>query len=143
MTAAGRAFVAAAAIGTALSGCGSPSQSVSSATPTATRGPRATQTAAPAASRVGGVSVSGLEHALLTRGGPPPSSAASCRGATAAERNAAPFGATRRPLFSCALTVLGEPARYDVQILRNGCYVAERARPGQAVYGCGVRLRKG
>jgi hypothetical protein len=27
-----------------------------------------------------------------------------------------------------------------VQILRNGCYVAERARPGQAVYGCGVRL---
>jgi hypothetical protein len=131
--------MAAAAIGAALSGCGSPSQSVSSATPR----PLAPQTPAPAPSRVGGVSAGGLEHALLTRGGPPPPSAASCRGATAAERNAAPFGATRRPLFSCALTVRGEPARYDVQILRNGCYVAERARPGQAVYGCGVRLRKG
>jgi hypothetical protein len=143
VTAVARSFIAAAALGATLSGCGSPAQSVSSATPTATRGPRATQTATPAPSRVGGVSAGGLEHALLTRGGPPPPSAASCRGATAAERNAAPFGATRRPLFSCALTVLGEPARYDVQILRNGCYVAERARPGQAVYGCGVRLRKG
>jgi hypothetical protein len=131
--------MAAAAIGAALSACGSPSQSVSSATPR----PLASQTSAPAPSRVGGVSASGLEHALLTRGGPPPPSAASCRGATAAERDAAPFGATRRPLFSCALTVLGEPARYDVQILRNGCYVAERARPGQAVYGCGVRLGNG
>jgi hypothetical protein len=34
----------------------------------------------------------------------------------------------------------GEPARYNVQVLGNGCYVAERVRLGQAIYGCGVRL---
>jgi hypothetical protein len=26
-----------------------------------------------------------------------------------------------------------------VQVLANGCYVAERIRPGQAIYGCGAR----
>jgi hypothetical protein len=31
-----------------------------------------------------------------------------------------------------------ERARDDVQVLGNGCYVAERHRPGRAVYGCGA-----
>jgi hypothetical protein len=34
--------------------------------------------------------------------------------------------------------VAGERARYDVQVLLNGCYVAERDPYGQAVYGCGA-----
>jgi hypothetical protein len=34
------------------------------------------------------------------------------------------------------MVVNGERARYDVQVLGNGCYVAERANVGQAVYGC-------
>lgn len=93
---------------------------------------------APAETVVGGVSVRSVERALLAHGGSPRPTSASCRGATTAERAAAPFGNTRRPLFSCLLTVTGERARYDVQVLRNGCYVAERHRRGRAVYGCGA-----
>jgi hypothetical protein len=37
------------------------------------------------------------------------------------------------------MAVNGKRARYDVQVLGNGCYVAERERPGQAIYGCGTR----
>jgi hypothetical protein len=87
---------------------------------------------------VGGVSVHSVERALVAHGGPPRPTSASCRGATAAERAAAPFGHTRRPFFSCLVTVTGERARYDVQVLGNGCYIAERRRPGRAVYGCGA-----
>jgi hypothetical protein len=28
---------------------------------------------------------------------------------------------------------------FAVQVLANGCYVAERTRPGQAIYGCGAQ----
>lgn len=79
-----------------------------------------------------------LQHALVTRGGPPRPTTATCRAATPAERRAAPFGRTRRPVYSCLITLTGERARYDVQVLRNGCYVAERHRRGRAVYGCGA-----
>jgi hypothetical protein len=41
-------------------------------------------------------------------------------------------------LFTCELTVTGERARYVVQVLRNGCFIAERRRRGRAVYGCGA-----
>jgi hypothetical protein len=41
-------------------------------------------------------------------------------------------------VFTCLLTLTGERARYAVQVLANGCYVAERRRPGRAVYGCGA-----
>jgi hypothetical protein len=87
---------------------------------------------------IGGVSVRSVERALVAHGGPPAPSAAVCRGASAAERQAAPFGATQRPVLSCLLTVGGESALYDVQVLANGCVVAERGRPGRAVYGCGA-----
>ena len=36
----------------------------------------------------------------------------------------------------------GERAPYAVQLLPNGCYVAERKRPGQAVYGCEARAKR-
>jgi hypothetical protein len=34
--------------------------------------------------------------------------------------------------------VTGERASYVVQVLENGCFVAERRRVGLAVYGCGA-----
>lgn len=79
-----------------------------------------------------------LEHALLAGGGPPRPTSASCRPATAAERQQAPFGNTKDPEFSCVIAMSGGRARYDVQVLANGCYVAERVSLGQAVYGCGT-----
>jgi hypothetical protein len=126
--------VAVATVAAALSGCGSHSRPSTPAAPASTPKPAGS----PVPSAVGGVSIRGLERALLTRGGSPPPTVAECRGATTAERHAAPFGPTRRPLFSCLLTVTGEQARYDVQVLLNGCYVAERDPAGQAVYGCGA-----
>jgi hypothetical protein len=57
-------------------------------------------------------------------------------------------------VFSCAMTVTAggmggarASGRYDVQVLANGCFVAERRTRtpplGQAVYGCGVTRRAG
>jgi hypothetical protein len=86
----------------------------------------------------GRAAIRSVERALVSRGGPPRPASASCRGASGAERRAAPFGHTRRPLFSCLLSVAGERARYDVQVLANGCFVAERHRPGRLVSGCGA-----
>jgi hypothetical protein len=76
---------------------------------------------------------------LLAKRGSPRPTAASCRLPTATERAAAPFGNSKVPVFSCDLTISGIKAAFDVQVLTNGCYVAERRRPGLAVYGCGVR----
>jgi hypothetical protein len=85
------------------------------------------------------VSVSSVEHALLAHGGPPRPTTASCRPSTSAERVSAPFGPTHLPLLTCALTWMGERASFVVQVLPDGCFVAERRRRGRAVYGCGVR----
>lgn len=82
-------------------------------------------------------SAGALAHALVSSsGGQPRPTFASCRSATGTERRLAPFGPTRTPEFSCLIAVNGERAPYAVQLLPNGCYVAERKRPGQAVYGC-------
>lgn len=42
------------------------------------------------------------------------------------------------PVFVCLVGVEGQREAFDVQVLNNGCYVAERVRPGAAIYGCGV-----
>jgi hypothetical protein len=90
-----------------------------------------------------------LERALLAlrnadTGGPV---AAACRQPTAAERANDPFGNTRR-LLSCDIRYeapggASVEGRYDVQVLRTGCFVAEREkrRPrfAQVIYGCGVK----
>jgi hypothetical protein len=36
--------------------------------------------------------------------------------------------------------VTGERVNYVVQVLPDGCFVAERRRRGRAVYGCGAEL---
>jgi hypothetical protein len=47
------------------------------------------------------------------------------------------FGRTRLPLFVCAIALGRRGAEtFDVQVLRSGCFVAERRRPGQADVGC-------
>jgi hypothetical protein len=74
----------------------------------------------------------------MAYGGPPQPSSATCRAASADERSSAPFGHTRRPLFTCEMTVTGERASYVVQVLRCGCFVAERRRRGRVVIGCSV-----
>ena len=43
-----------------------------------------------------------------------------------------------RPVFVCLVAVEGQRDAFDVQVLNNGCYVAERIRPGEAIYGCGA-----
>ena len=112
-------------------GCGSP--------------PPATPTATP---RVGGADTP-LERALLAQRNPghgraghgalPRSDGRRARGD--------PFGNTRR-LMSCDVRFeapdgTAVSGRYDVQVLRNGCFVAEREkrrpRLAQAIYGCGVK----
>lgn len=42
------------------------------------------------------------------------------------------------PVFVCLIALERQRDAYDVQVLGNGCYVAERIRPGKAIYGCGV-----
>jgi hypothetical protein len=55
------------------------------------------------------------------------------------KRSGAPLGDTRRLVFACMIAPGGEAARFDVRVLADGCFAAERRRPGRAVYGCGVR----
>ena len=86
-----------------------------------------------------GVSAQSVEQALRTHGGPPAPTTAQCHASSAAERAAAPFGHTSLPLFTCELTVHGNAGRYAVQVLQNGCFVAERLGGGQSVQGCGVK----
>ncbi len=67
-------------------------------------------------------------------------SSARCAAATAQQRRRAPFGtATRRPILRCTITWGGRPAEaYDLEVLGNGCFVAERVRPGRSDSGCGA-----
>jgi hypothetical protein len=77
-----------------------------------------------------------LESALLANPNQP-ATVAICNRATATDRRRAPFGHTRLPLYACRIALRGARAeRFDVQVLPNGCFVAERRRRGQADYGC-------
>jgi len=114
-------------LGCVMAACGGGSSSSDSNTDTAAR-------VDPDVGR--DVSAHELEHALLAKRQPPRPTKADCRRATPAERRHTPFGDTQRPLFSCVITTSDERARYTVQVLRNGCFVAERDRPGRAVYAC-------
>jgi hypothetical protein len=117
------------------SGCGSSSVSVQTGSPAKVAGKR--PGAAEASSAGGGVSVRSLERALA-HGAPPRPTTVTCRASSSAERSTAPFGHTLLPLFTCELTLTGDRASYVVQVLHNGCFVAERRHPGRAVYGCGA-----
>jgi hypothetical protein len=85
-----------------------------------------------------GVSSRRLQLALRANSGAPRSARAACQPATAAQRAAAPFGHTTLPVFVCLLTSRGHRDAFAVQVLTDGCFVAERTTPGQAVYGCGA-----
>jgi hypothetical protein len=74
----------------------------------------------------------------MTSAGKPSPTAVSCRLETAAQRGQSPFGPTGPPVFSCSITAGGAPSVYDVQLLPSGCFVAERRKPGKAIYGCGA-----
>jgi hypothetical protein len=79
-----------------------------------------------------------MERALVEPLGKPHTdipAAADCRAPGAAERAAQPFGRSRR-VFSCAISDSAGTARYAVQFLADGCYVAERSRPSRGIYGC-------
>jgi hypothetical protein len=81
------------------------------------------------------VSAAGLEHAIHTKPGTP--AIATCHAATNADRHHARTFANTHRLFICQIALRGQPpAVFDVQVLANGCYVAERRRRGQADYGC-------
>lgn len=93
---------------------------------------------APTQATPGDVSVRSLSDALLAQAGPPRPTAVSCHVASGAQRARSPFGPSALPLFTCGLTVSGLRSNYLVQVLHNGCFVAERIPVGRAVYGCGV-----
>jgi hypothetical protein len=59
-----------------------------------------------------------------------------CVTESGAERAKSPFGSTGPPVFACTITAGGSRTAYDVQLLPNGCFVAERRAPGKAIYGC-------
>jgi hypothetical protein len=118
------------------SGCGSSSVSAQSTSHAKVRGEQPGAPEGP--SVVGGVSVRSVDRALLALRNPPRPTTVSCQASSSAERRVAPFGRTRLPLFTCELTLTGERASYVVQVLHGGCFVAERRRPGRAVYGCGA-----
>jgi hypothetical protein len=111
-----RALALACAVA-AVTGCaGSPPSSPSRATSTSTK----------------------LETALRTNPNDEATSAA-CAPATVQDRARHTFGRTRAPLFVCTIRLVRAPARaeaFDVQVLHNGCFIAERIRRGQADYGC-------
>ena len=130
--------VAAASLGLTACGSSSSTSTSSGSSSLARTGTAGAGTSPAPGTVVGGVSARSVERALLANGGPPRPTSATCRGETVAERRGAPFGSTRRPVFSCLLTVTGERATYDVQVLANGCYVGERRGGGRAVYGCGA-----
>jgi hypothetical protein len=82
--------------------------------------------------------VHGLEQALRKSHSQPSVSAVSCSAESAEQRAQSPFGQTGPPVFACTITAGGAATAYDVQLLPNGCFVAERRRPGKAIYGCGA-----
>jgi hypothetical protein len=133
------AATVASAVGAALilQACGGSSSS-SSTTATSSTASH-TSSSVTASSAAGGVSAQSVERALRVHGGPPAPTAAQCHASSATERSAAPFGHTSLPIFTCELTVSGHSGRYAVQVLPNGCFVAERLGGGQSVQGCGVK----
>jgi hypothetical protein len=82
-----------------------------------------------------------LERALRLAREAPLVSAASCRLETTAQRARSPFGVRGGTVYACALTRAGTAAAYNVQLLPNGCFVAERRAPGVVIYGCGAGRR--
>ena len=78
----------------------------------------------------------GLERALAASRSSPSVSRATCSAETPSQQAKSPFGNTGPPVFACLVFAGGGSSAYDVQVLPNHCYVAERRKPGKAIYGC-------
>jgi hypothetical protein len=93
----------------------------------------------PGSTTKAGVTAGNVEQAILRQRIPPRPTAASCRVPTPGERAAATIGGADSVFFSCQITLEGQSARYYVQVLSNGSFIAERERRGQEqIFGCCV-----
>ena len=132
-TSLGAALLALTALVT-LTGCGASSSAPRDSPPADIRPTVPHAASAAGSGAVGGAPVTAVEHALSAHG----ATSVTCRPSSPPERANAPFGHTRRPLFTCDLSVGRQRASYVVQVLHNGCFVAERRHRGRALYGCGA-----
>jgi hypothetical protein len=89
----------------------------------------------PVTARVRGAREEAVERAVRRHGDVGVSSA-SCRAPARGART--PFGNTRRPVMRCLVGTDQGRAWYEVEVLRNGCFLAERDEGGGAIRGCGV-----
>lgn len=85
------------------------------------------------------ITAGSVERAILRQKNPPRPTAASCRAPTPSERATATIGGADSVFFSCKITLDGQSARFYVQVLSNGSFIAERERRGQEqIFGCCV-----
>jgi hypothetical protein len=89
----------------------------------------------PVTARVRGVREEAVERAVRRHGDVGVSSA-SCRAPARGART--PFGHTRLPVMRCLVDTQEGLAWYEVEVLRNGCFLAERDGGGGEIRGCGV-----
>lgn len=86
-----------------------------------------------------GVTAASVERALLRQRSSPRPTAVSCRTPTGAERAAATIGGASSTFFSCSITRGGQAARFYVQVLTNGSFIAEQEDHRQTqMFGCCV-----
>ena len=89
------------------------------------------------------VTPSQVRHAILQKTSRPRPTAATCRPSTASARARASLRGAQSVFFSCTVTLDGQTARYYVQVLANGSFIAQREIHGtaKAIYGCCVTRR--
>jgi hypothetical protein len=91
----------------------------------------------PVTARIRGVRDEAVERAVR-RNGDVGVSSASCRAPSRADAARSPFGPTRRPVMHCLVGTGDGLAWYEVEVLRDGCFLAERDTGGSEIRGCGV-----
>jgi hypothetical protein len=89
----------------------------------------------PVTARVRGVREEAVERAVR-RNADVGVSSASCRAPSRGAR--LPFADARRPVMHCLVGTEEGLDWYEVEVLRNGCFLAERDDGGRALHGCGV-----
>jgi hypothetical protein len=98
-----------------------------------------TTTSQPTSTTQAGATAGSVERAILRQKNAPRPTAASCRAPTESERTNATIGGADSAFFSCRITLDGQSARFYVQVLSNGSFIAERERrTQQQIFGCCV-----
>jgi hypothetical protein len=109
-----------------------PSQQTTQSSPTTT-------TSQPTSTTQAGATAGSVERAILRQKIAPRPTAASCRAPTNNERANATIGGADSVFFSCRITLDGQSARFYVQVLSHGSFIAERERRTQEqIFGCCV-----